>query len=71
MGAIIATTFLGKLIGLYLIAISAGMIANRGRALATLDEMALSKPWMLFSGMVATAAGLALVLAHNVWTRDA
>jgi len=43
------------------------MLANRKRTIATLDEMARSGPWMLFSGMVATAAGLAVVLGHNVW----
>ena len=43
----------------------------RRRTLATLDEMARSGPWMLFSGMVATAAGLAEVLAHTVWTGGA
>jgi hypothetical protein len=30
--------------------------------------MARSGPWMLFSGMVATTAGLAIVLGHNVWS---
>ena len=61
------TVFLGKLIGLYLIAISIGMFVSRRRTLATLDEMARSGPWIQFSGMVAIAAGLAMVLAHNVW----
>ncbi|MGA2493740.1 MAG: hypothetical protein ABSF67_12405 [Roseiarcus sp.] len=65
------TVFLGRLLGLYLIAISIGMFVSRRRTLATLDEMARSGPWMLFSGMVATAAGLAVVLAHNVWTGGA
>jgi hypothetical protein len=65
------TIFLGRLLGLYLVAISTGMLANRRRTLATLDEMARSGPWMLFSGMVATAAGLAIVLAHNVWSGGA
>src|SRR5271157_969473 len=65
------TIFLGRLLGLYLVAISVGMLANRGRTLAALDEMARSGPWMLFSGMVATAAGLAVVLAHNVWSGGA
>ena len=64
------TIFLGRLLGLYLVAISAGMLAPR-RTLATLDEMARSGPWMLFSGMVATAAGLAVVLGHNVWSGGA
>ena len=65
------TVFLGKLIGLYLIAISIGMLASRRRTLAALDQMARSGPWMLFSSMVATAAGLAVVLAHNVWSGGA
>ena len=65
------TVFLGRLLGLYLIAIAVAMLTSRRRALATLDEMARSGPWMLFSGMVATAAGLAIVLGHNVWTDGA
>ena len=36
------TIFLGRLLGLYLVAISSGMLANRSRTLATLDEMARS-----------------------------
>ena len=67
----VTTIFLGKLLGLYLIAISLAMLLNRRRTLATLDEIASSGPWMLFSGMVATAVGLALVLAHNDWTGGA
>ena len=62
------TIFLGRLLGLYLVAISIGMLVNRRRTLATIDEMARSGAWMLFSGMVATSAGLAVVLAHNVWS---
>ena len=60
-----------RLLGLYLVAISGGMLANRRRTLATLDEMARSGPWMLFSGMVATAGGLAVVLGHQVWSGGA
>ena len=63
--------FLGRLLGLYLVAISGGMLASRYRTLATLDEMARSGPWMLFSGMVATAGGLAVVLGHQVWSGGA
>jgi hypothetical protein len=59
--------FLGRLLGLFLVAISIAMLINRRRTLATLNEMARSGPWMLFSGMVATATGLAIVLGHNVW----
>jgi hypothetical protein len=65
------TIFLGKLLGLHLVAISAGMLARKRRTLETLDDMASNGAWMLFSGMAATAAGLALVLGHNVWTGGA
>ena len=65
------TVFLGRLLGLYLVAISLGMLANRRRTLDALDEMARSGPWMLFSGIVATAAGLAVVLGHQVWSSGA
>jgi len=65
------TVLLGRLLGLYLIAIAVAMLVNKQRTLTTLDEMTRSGPWMLFSGMVATTAGLAIVLAHNVWTGGA
>ena len=65
------TVFLGKLLGLYLVAISVGMLANRRKTMATINEMARSGPWMLFSGMVATTAGLAVALGHQVWTGGA
>ena len=65
------TIFLGKILGLYLVTISIGMLVNRRRTLAALDEMARSGPWMLFSGMVATSAGLAVVLGHQVWNGGA
>jgi hypothetical protein len=65
------TVSLGRLLGLYPIAISVGTLVNKRRTLATLHEMARSGLWMLFSGMGATAAGLAIVLGHNVWTGGA
>ncbi len=65
------TIFLGRLFGLYFVAISVGMLVNRRRTLNTLQDMARSGPWMLFSGMVATAAGLAVVLGHPVWSGGA
>ena len=65
------TIYLGKLFGLYIVAIAVGMLVNRRRTLAAIDEMARSGPWMLFSGMVATAVGLAVVLGHEVWAGGA
>ena len=63
--------FLAKFLGLYLIAISGEMLVSKRRTRAALDEMTRGGPWMLFSGLVAAAAGLAIVLGHNVWTGGA
>jgi len=61
------TIYLGKLFGLYMVAIAAGMLVNHRRNMAAVDEMARSGPWML-SGMVATAVGFAVALGHEVWS---
>jgi len=66
-----STLFLGKLLGLYLIAVSLALLLHRRRALAAIDEMFASPAWMLFSGLVAMAAGLAVVLSHNFWSGGA
>jgi hypothetical protein len=62
------TIYLGRLLGLYMVAIAVGTLVNKRRTMAAIDEMARSGPWMLFSGMVATAVGLAIVLGHHVWS---
>jgi hypothetical protein len=64
----VTTVFLGKLLGLYIVAIAVGMLVNRRRTMAAIDEMSRSGPWMLISGMVATAVGLAVFLGHEVWS---
>jgi len=66
-----STLFLGKLLGLYLVVVSLAMLVSRRRALAAIDEIVASEAWMLFSGLVATAVGLAVVIAHNVWSGGA
>src|SRR5690606_8051952 len=65
------TIFLGKFLGLYLIAVSLGMLASRERTLQALDEMARIGLWMCFSGMVATATGLSIILGHCDWSDGA
>lgn len=67
----VITVFLGKLLGLYLAGISFAMFTSKQRTLATLDEIMSSGPWMLFSGMIATAVGLAIVLTQQDWTSSA
>jgi len=62
------TVFLGKLLGLYCIAVSLSIFAH---AQATVDIMRaiLRDPPLLFiAGLLGATAGLAIVLAHNVWS---
>src|SRR5271166_985178 len=58
------TVFLGRLLGLYLVAISVGMLANRRPTLDTLDDIALSD--QVWSGgalpIVVTLVGWAALL---------
>ncbi len=65
------TAFLGKLLGLYCIAVSLSIFAH---AQATVDIMRaiLRDPPLLFiAGLLGATAGLAIVLAHNVWSGGA
>ena len=62
----LTTIYLGKLLGLYMVAIAVGMQVNKPRTMAAIDSMSRNGPWTLFSGMVATAAGLAIVLRHQI-----
>ena len=65
------TVFLCKLIGLYCIVAALAMFA---RGVAFVDTVALllhDAPLLFLLGVVTVAAGLALVLTHNLWTGGA
>src|ERR1700722_17961870 len=65
------TAFLGRLLGLYLIAVSFAMIAH-GQATVEIMKALIQDPPLLFiTGLVGVTAGLAIVLAHNVWSGGA
>jgi len=61
------TIYLGRLIGLFMFVISVAMLLDKESLVdivtALLDDRAL----LMILGMLALAAGLAIVLAHNVW----
>jgi hypothetical protein len=62
------TAFLSKFIGLYLTLISLAMAAHKQAALESMTTL-IQTPAMLFVvGVIAMAAGLAMVLSHNVWS---
>jgi hypothetical protein len=65
------THFLSRLIGLYAILVALSMF-SRGQASAETVAALLQNPSMVFVlGVVMLAAGLAMVLAHNIWSGGA
>ena len=66
MGA--RTIFLARLIGLFAILIAFSIFARKADFIATATALVHNGPAVLIFGIVALAAGLAIVLAHNVWS---
>ena len=59
------TIFLARFIGLFAILLVAAMLV-RGNAIA--ETLVADAPVMFVLGIVSLAAGLAMVLGHNVWS---
>jgi len=65
------TLFLSRLIGLYGIVAALSML-SRGPGIAdTVTLLLRDAPLMFIVGVITLAAGLAMVLAHNVWSGGA
>jgi putative exporter of polyketide antibiotics len=63
------TLFLSRLIGLYCILIALSMIACRQATVDTVTALVQNPSMMFILGVITLAAGLAMVLAHNIWSR--
>ncbi len=61
------TSFLAKLIGLFLLGMAAPMAIHKSVFVATIDGVVRDQGLMLTFGMIALSMGLAMILAHNVW----
>ncbi len=59
---------LGKLLGLYLIAISVSMFAHAQATVEIMMAIIQDRPLLFICGLMGVTAGLAIVLAHNVWS---
>ena len=66
MGA--RTIFLARLIGLFAIGIALSIFLREADFIDTATALVRNGPDVLIFGIVALAAGLAMVLAHNVWS---
>ena len=65
------TLFLSKLIGLYCILAALAMMTRRQAIVETVTALLQNPSMMLILGGITLAAGLAMVLAHNIWSGGA
>jgi putative exporter of polyketide antibiotics len=62
------TLFLSRLIGLYCILIGLSMMTHSQATVETVTALLQSPSMTLILGVITLAAGLAMVLAHNIWS---
>lgn len=62
------TLFLCRLFGLYLLLFGLAMVTHAEATVLKIGELTHNTPVLLLWSSVALAAGLAVVLAHNVWS---
>jgi len=65
------TSFLSRLIGLYCILIALSMITHRQAIVETVKALLYEPTMMFMLGVITLGAGLAMVLAHNIWSGGA
>lgn len=65
------TSFLSRLIGLYCILIAFSMITHRQAIVETIKALLYEPTMMFVLGVITLGAGLAMVLAHNIWSGGA
>src|ERR1700727_3014667 len=64
-----STRFLAKLLGLWLVLVAIGILANRQSTLDALNALFTQPALMWITGVFTLLLGLALVLAHNRWSQ--
>ncbi len=64
------SVYLAKLIGPVVLAIAIGLFVNAKHYRSMAEEGLRSGALIYMSGVLALTAGLAVVLAHNVWAAD-
>jgi hypothetical protein len=65
------TTFLSRLIGLYSILVSLSMVTHKQATVEMVTSLIHNPPVLFVVGVMAVAAGLAMILGHNVWSGGA
>jgi hypothetical protein len=62
------TVYLGKLLGLFTLITSFWLLVERQTAVSTIPALLGNRPVMVVFAIIALAGGLAIVLAHNIWS---
>jgi vacuolar-type H+-ATPase subunit I/STV1 len=62
------TVFLSRLLGLYYILAALSMILHKRSFVETVTALLHNSPVMFVVGIITLATGLAMVLAHNIWS---
>ncbi len=65
------TLFLSRLIGLYCILVALSMITRKQAAVESVAAVLRDPSMMFVLGAITLIAGLAMVLAHNIWSGGA
>lgn len=63
-----STKYLARLIGIFIIAVEATMLASRNDII---EAMVGDHSTIVVMAMISLAAGIAMVLAHNIWSGGA
>jgi hypothetical protein len=65
------TVYLGRLLGLFTLIASFWLLTERQTTISTIPALLGNRPVMVIFAIIALAGGLAIVLAHNVWSGGA
>jgi hypothetical protein len=65
------TAFLGKLIGIYCILVAIAMGINKQATIQTVMVLVRDGPLLFVFGLIMVAAGVAMILRHNIWSGGA
>jgi uncharacterized protein YjeT (DUF2065 family) len=65
-----SSLFIARLIGPITLAIGVALLFNAAAYRAMTEQFLASHALIFLAGLIALAAGLAIVLTHNVWTAD-
>ena len=65
------TVYLARLLGLYFILIAVVMMSHKQTIVDTMAALVRDAPLLFVASLGGMVAGLAIILAHNVWTGGA